>query len=186
MVDGNPCRKYNYFMSDKEQIQKSLHAFVLPAYNEIPDVGLYLDQVTKYINSFLADFPGLEVTPSMISNYVKLKMVSKANRKMYSREQIAYFIFIVLAKTVLSMDSIQDIFAIRENVCTVEQGYEYFRKELIGVLHAFYAPSARDPRPDGVREEIRMLYNVVVTIAHKMYLDMYFRIRKMRENEKEG
>ena len=25
----------------------------LPKYNEIPDVGLYLEQVTKYINSLL-------------------------------------------------------------------------------------------------------------------------------------
>ena len=44
----------------------------LPEYREIPDVGLYLDQAVKYINGILEPYPDLQVTGSMLSNYVKL------------------------------------------------------------------------------------------------------------------
>ena len=43
---------YSEFMKNEE-----LRNFKLPAYREIHDVGLYLDQVAKYINSYLQDFP---------------------------------------------------------------------------------------------------------------------------------
>jgi hypothetical protein len=162
-------------MNDKDKIQAPLHSFLLPAYNEIPDVGLYLDQVTKYINGWLNDFPEMQVTPSMIANYVKLKLVAKATKKAYSREQIAYFIFIAMAKTVLSMDHIRLVFETQAKQCSPEQGYEYFRRDLQAVLSSFYSPSVREAGNDRKgTEEKRMVHNVCVTIAHKMYLDRYF------------
>ena len=48
-------------MNRNEQIIKTLNNFKLPVYEEIPDVGLYLDQVTKYINGYLKD-PSLKVS----------------------------------------------------------------------------------------------------------------------------
>ena len=60
--------------------------FCLPAYNEIPDVGLYLEQTVKYINGYFAPFPDMELTASMVSNYVKKGLVSNPVKKQYSRE----------------------------------------------------------------------------------------------------
>ena len=37
----------------KQQIADSLRDFRLPRYNEIPTVGLYLEQATKYIGEYL-------------------------------------------------------------------------------------------------------------------------------------
>ena len=59
------------------QIHEALKRFTLPTYHEIPDVGLYLDQVAKYMNSFMIDFPEMNVTPSMISNYAKQKLIDR-------------------------------------------------------------------------------------------------------------
>lgn len=162
-------------MNEKKLIQTPLNSFVLPAFSEIPDVGLYLDQVIKYINGWLKDFPEMQVTPSMISNYVKLKLVDKAVKKAYSREQIAYFIFIAMAKTVLSMNHLRIVFAMQKKQCSTEAGYEYFRRELKNVLNAFYAPASKSSQAKTrTSEEERMLHNVCVTIAHKMYLERYF------------
>ncbi len=162
-------------MNEKGKIHAPLNSFTLPKYNEIPDVGLYLDQVTKYINGLLVDFPEMQVTPSMISNYVKLKLVSKATKKTYSREQIAYFIFIALGKTVLSMDHLRMLFATQKQLCPAEDGYEYFRSELEKVLTTFNSPAASDSdSKNRISEERRLLHNICVTIAHKMYLDRYF------------
>ena len=41
---------------DKKIETRVSKEFNLPKYNEIPDVGLYLDQVVKYINSFFIRF----------------------------------------------------------------------------------------------------------------------------------
>ena len=38
----------------KRLIAQSLNGFRLPRYQEIPDVGLYLEQATKYICRYLA------------------------------------------------------------------------------------------------------------------------------------
>ena len=40
----------------------------LPTYEEIPGVGLYLEQTVKYLNEFLVPMLGAEITPSMVSN----------------------------------------------------------------------------------------------------------------------
>lgn len=95
----------------------------LPGYNEIPDVGLYLEQVSKYLNSFLED--DLQLTGTMITNYVKLKIVPKAIKKAYSREQIALFFLVAITKSVLSMDQIRKVFALRNDTRRL---YEDFAK----------------------------------------------------------
>ena len=161
-------------IENKELISQSIAKFHLPRYKEIPDVGLYLDQVTKYINGYLKDFPGMTVTPSMISNYVKLKLISKANKKAYSRDQIAGFIFIVFAKTVLSMNHIQYLLTFQKEHYKVEDAYNYFREELISLLSSLESKTGMDYNEEEA-EEKRMLHNVAITIAYKMYLDSYFR-----------
>jgi hypothetical protein len=39
----------------------------LPTYDQIPNVGLYLEQVTKYISDHLAPLEDIQLTGSMIS-----------------------------------------------------------------------------------------------------------------------
>ena len=70
----------------KEKNIQAMQDFHLPDYAEIPDVGLYLEQVVKYINSFFCDFEEMKITNSMVSNYVKSKLVSNPHKKMYSSD----------------------------------------------------------------------------------------------------
>ena len=55
----------------KQQIRMSIADFHLPRYNEIPNVGLYLEQATKYVCEYLEPLGEYTLPPSMISNYVK-------------------------------------------------------------------------------------------------------------------
>lgn len=167
------------------EIQQILRDMKLPEYGEIPDVGLYLEQVIRFINRYLENFPEMQVTPSMISNYVKLKIVAKPVRKTYSREQIARFLFIVLAKTVLSMDNIRKVFDIQEASYGPEASYEYFRKMLGLALDAFtrepgisekeVLPNREAPKRESSSSEERYMMDCTASaIAHKMYLNLYF------------
>jgi DNA-binding transcriptional MerR regulator len=143
----------------------------MPPYREIPDVGLYLDQVTRYLNGILEEVAS-PVTPSMLSNYVKLKIVSKADHKTYSRDQIARFLFISLAKSVLSMDQIRQTLAILEKTFSVEEGYTLFKTDLEELL-------ARGSLAVSDKSEDReLLKNIAEAVVHKMALDQYFRCRQ--------
>ena len=55
--------------------------FALPRYEELPSVGLYLDQTVQLVNSCFRGFPGVELTPSMVSNYVKKGSSATPSRK---------------------------------------------------------------------------------------------------------
>ena len=79
--------------------------FALPRYEELPSVGLYLDQTVQFVNGYFRSFQGVELTASMVSNYVKKGIISHPVKKKYTREQLASLIYIVVSKTVLSMDN---------------------------------------------------------------------------------
>lgn len=159
-------------MKQNGYVAEALKDFYLPRYTEIPDVGLYLDQVTKYINGFFVSFPEMNVTPSMISNYVKLKMVSKPNKKTYDRDQIAYFLIIVLAKTVLSMNHIQKMFETQKENYSVEKAYEFFRQEFLS--QTSFSEEKKTQKTSPLSEDKEMVHRVVVAIVYKMYLELYF------------
>lgn len=56
-------------------MREDISGFRLPRYEQIPDVGLYLEQTVRYVNSFLAPLGEVELTASMASNYVKHKLL---------------------------------------------------------------------------------------------------------------
>ena len=101
----------------------------LPLYENIPDVGLYLDQITKYINYYLEK--DNQLTGSMITNYVKLKI--------YSRKHIAQFMLIACFKYVLSMEQIKKVFDTSNK--NIEEMYKCFVDSGAGdeVLKSLYA-----------------------------------------------
>ncbi|MCI5723127.1 MAG: DUF1836 domain-containing protein [Erysipelotrichaceae bacterium] len=164
---------------ENKQIVDTLNSFHLPAYNEIPDVGLYLEQVAKFINIYFKDFPEMQVTPSMISNYAKQKLFNRVNKKTYTREQIALLFFIICSKTVLSIENIR--FAIQEihnENETIENLYQYCKLHLIHALSSFTQDDHTDKEEVISDESHRMLKNIITAVAHKMYLDRYFATKK--------
>jgi len=111
----------------------------------------------------------------MISNYVKMGLVANPVKKQYSREQIAALIFIVVTKTVLSMDNIRVFLEIQKQSYDSRRAYEYFRLELENVLRYIFGLKEN---PDTVEaedtDEKIMLRNTIITVAHKVYVDMCF------------
>ena len=169
---------------NEEKLNEILKNFHLPTYGEIPDVGLYLEQVVKYINSFLTDFPEMHVTSSMISNYVKLKIITSPHKKTYSRNQIGALIFIVCVKTVLSMDHIRECLRMVPTFESYKEAYEFFRVKMLWVMDSF-----RETSDDLVRtsanETESALENIVIAVAHKMYLERYFELREQAQLNRE-
>lgn len=156
----------------KKNISKSIQPFHLPKYDEIPDSGLYLDQTAQFINGYLYIFPDLEVTPYMISNYVKKGLISRSTKKLYSREQISYLIFIAFAKSVLSMENIRLFVDIQKNSYDLEKAYEYFRQELLNIMEYVFGlkQNLENVGEDDSSEKL-LLRNTIIAVAHKVYLE---------------
>lgn len=159
----------------KRSIVSSIEGFSLPRYHEIPSVGLYLDQTAKYIAEYLSCLGDYALTGSMISNYVKKGLVSNPVRKLYSREQIAYLLFIAVAKSVLSMDDLRLFIRLQQRTYTTEVAYDYFCSEFENVLQYVFGIKDRlDTVGVDSTDEKHMLRNTIITVAHKIYLEKCF------------
>lgn len=143
----------------------------LPAYHAIPDVGLFLEQVTQYINSYLSPIDGAAITGSMISNYVKRGLIASPVKKQYNREQIAQLFFISAAKSVLSLEELQTILQVQQRSYPTGVAYDYFCQELENVLqYVFGIKDTLDTVGVEHSEEKTLLRNTIIAAAHRAYL----------------
>ena len=156
----------------KEYIAASVRNFRLPRYEEIPNVGLYLEQTAKYINEYLAPMQDGALTPSMISNYVKKHLISNPIKKQYSRDQIAYLFFIAVAKSVLSLDALTNFIRVQQNTYDLPKAYNYFAAELENLLlYTFEVKDTLDTVGQDDTDEKRLLYSCIVAVIQKIYLE---------------
>lgn len=165
-------------------MEKDIQDFSLPRYNEIPDVGLYLKQVVKYINETLGPVFGIAVTETMISNYVKMHLVPNAIKKQYYRDQIATFMFIVLTKTIVSLDNIQLLLKMREEKYEPQEAYELFGKAFTRIMrNTFGIAAEEDVEP---ADEVQALMkNIIIAIVQKYYIDRCFlELKEEQDNAK--
>ena len=159
----------------KAMLRDAVRGFHLPKYQDIPDVGLYLEQTVQYICGIYSCLGDDLLTGSMVGNYVKKDLIANPVKKRYNREQIAYLIFIAIGKLVLSMDDLLLMVEIQQRTYPSEIAYEYFRQELGNVLRFVFGSTGElDALGVDAPDEKIMLRNVIITAAHKLYLDQLF------------
>lgn len=82
--------------------------------NEIPNIDLYMDQVTTFMDNNLASSKRFEddklLTKTMINNYTKNKLLPPPTKKKYTKNHMLLLIFIYYLKNILSINDIQSIF----------------------------------------------------------------------------
>ncbi len=78
---------------------------------DIPNIDLYMDQVTTFMNEELAEtkrYPDDKIlTKTMINNYTKNNLLPAPDKKKYSKEHLLTLIFIYYFKGILSINDIQ-------------------------------------------------------------------------------
>ena len=97
-------------MEQLHQIYETLGAHTLPAWEELPDFELYMDQVLSLVGRYLWKLPDSgerPLTASMVNNYVKLKVLPPPVRKRYDRTHVARLLMICILKPVLPISDIQ-------------------------------------------------------------------------------
>ena len=119
----------------------------------LPDIGLYMDQVVTWLErqmsppeiSARADFQTTEkssaatngsrvargavstsLTPSMINNYAKAKIIPRTEGKKYSREHLALLLVVFSLKRVLSMSDLGALTSGLMDSSEIKRMYEIF------------------------------------------------------------
>ncbi len=92
--------------------EKYMADFKVPTWEELPNIGLYMEQVIQLMGHYLEYLPPeirdeQFVTPAAINNYVRKGVMPKPEKKKYYRLQIAYLLLICTLKQRLTISTIQ-------------------------------------------------------------------------------
>ncbi len=125
-------------MVDKETLRQKmllwdelLSKYSLPAWDAFPMLPLYMDQVVFLLNQYLTMLPeqaeDKQLTPAMINNYVKLKIIPPPVRKRYGRAHLAYLLIVCVCKQTLNTSDIKKLIPLSLSEDEAREIYESFR-----------------------------------------------------------
>ena len=122
---------------------------------EIPNIDLYMDQVTTFMETQLSSTKRYEqdkiLTKTMINNYAKNRLLPPPEKKKYSKDHMLLLIFIYYFKNILSINDIQKLLTPMTD--------RYFKNES-GTDMAWLYSHIMDSEPDQAKrigEDIRQL-----------------------------
>lgn len=95
------------------ELQKKLKSIDYIKTEDVPNIGLYMDQITTFMDDQLEACKRYEddkiLTKAMINNYAKNNLLPPPEKKKYSKEHVLTLLFIYYFKNLLSINDIQSI-----------------------------------------------------------------------------
>ncbi len=116
----------------KKEVSKILEELIennTISVSSIPNIDLYIDQVTTFIENSLFTNQSNHLTKSMVNNYCKNKIISPAVKKKYTKSHIMLLIMIYNTKSILSITDIGTIF---NNIH--QENVEQYYKETVNLI----------------------------------------------------
>ena len=112
-----------------EMLLKILQSIGYVKPEDIPNIDLYMDQITTFMDNQLEASKRHEddkiLTKTMINNYAKNDLLPPPEKKKYSKEHVLTLIFIYYLKNILSISDIQSILnPITENYFGNKDGFD--------------------------------------------------------------
>ena len=118
-------------MEELKQLKQRLEQERPVAWEELPDLALYMDQVISYIPRQLISFKEEDqLTSAMVNNYIKDGLVPRADGKRYGPVHLGYLTAVCAMKKVLS---VKDMRAMLDSVPDSKEPrsiYNYFCRAL--------------------------------------------------------
>ena len=178
---------------DKDDILKSIleHISDLDYIKtaDIPNIELYMDQVTTFMDSQMASskrYPDDKVlTKTMINNYAKNHLLPSPNKKKYSKDHVLMLIFIYYFKSFLSISDIQalltplaDRYFQKEDGLNVEDLYnevfgmekeqvEYLKKDL---MEKYQTASQSFAEAEEKDREFLTMFSFICLLSFDVYM----------------
>ncbi len=161
------------FMQHTDSWKKLLNDYCFPTWDDLPSFDLYMDQVIALMNDYLSVFvpsgstQASAMTPPMINNYVKLKVMPAPRKKKYSKIHLAYLIMISSLKQALNIPSIQKIIPLLDNENDIRLMYEAFSENQQKTFSyiAGKISSVAEPVFESENGSAEKMHNLTVQIA---------------------
>ena len=156
---------------------------------DIPNIELYMDQVTTFMDSQMASskrYPDDKVlTKTMINNYAKNHLLPSPNKKKYSKEHVLMLIVIYYFKSFLSISDIQalltplaDRYFQKEDGLNVEDLYnevfgmekeqvEYLKKDL---MEKYQTASQSFAEAEEKDREFLTMFSFICLLSFDVYM----------------
>ncbi len=156
--------------------------FKMPRYNELPNIGLYIDQVLAYLDEI---FEPLELskgekllTSSMVNNYVKKGVLPVTVKKRYYREHLAYLVIVCMAKQIFTIDEVVRMIKIQKSHYNIETAYNYICDELEKIVVSVFT---EQPLPQDTsrthKQQRYFVRNTLISVVYKIHtqrlMDIY-------------
>lgn len=120
----------------RDNILTGLKELKLPRYKDLPDFGIYSEQLVEIVNKALEAMfdKDNKLTKSMVNNYVKHKIMPSPIKKRYFRNHIVYCIVITVFKNNLSIAEIDGGILHELKKSSIEESYNYFCDKIESVM----------------------------------------------------
>lgn len=167
---------------------------------DIPNIDLYMDQVTTFMDEHLGQSKRYEddkvLTKTMINNYAKNNLLPPPVKKKYSKEHLLIMIFIYYFKNFLSIKDIEtmlepitdkyfdtdqdfDITSIYKEVCELEKSrIPEFEKEIIRSYNS--SKKCFDEAPEDDRDSLQ-LFAFICNLSFDIYVKKQI-VEKLLDN----
>lgn len=128
----------------------SLKELKLPRYKDLPDFGIYSEQLVEIVNKALEAMfdKDNKLTKSMVNNYVKHKIMPSPIKKRYFRNHIVYCIVITVFKNNLSIAEIDGGILHELKKSSIEESYNYFCDKIESVMRLIIDILDKQDDPD--------------------------------------
>ena len=156
---------------------------------DIPNIDLYMDQVTSFMDEHLKNSKRYEddkiLTKTMINNYAKNKLLPPPVKKRYSKEHMLVLIFIYYFKGFLPLNDISSIlkpinerffnsdkeFGIEDIYSEVyELGKEQIGKICRDIMESYHAAANSQPTCPEEDQEFLQLFSFICMLSFDIYI----------------
>ncbi len=173
---------------NNEEILKILKQYISVediSIDKIPNIDLYMDQVTTFIEDNLKGYKRNEeqkiITKTMINNYTKDKILTSPNKKKYNKNHLILLILIYHLKSNLSINDIGLILKDKED--NIQDIYSKFLEYKKISDNEFYNKIESDLNSIKEKEDTAImlfLLNLINEVNQRKYLaekiiDLYFK-----------
>ena len=161
----------------------ALASFSLPYFEEIPDIGLYREQVILYVEHVLSPLTGgitdVWLTPSMVNNYIKSGLIDPPVKKAYTREQIAQLLVCCILKQIIPIPLIDNLLEIQQMAVATQVAYNSFVDQLSYALAKVFSVQNQTHAPSepATTRECTLIRASAYAFANTVLLTTYLKYR---------
>lgn len=143
----------------------------MPRWDELPDIDIYMDQLVKIVDRYTSNLQ-LEhtkpLTPSMINNYVKLKLVPKPYKKKYGKKHLARIIVITVLKQAFEIPAIKSGIEFQIDSTDSKDAYNFFCDHLEATIRWFIIKENESLTIDHIKDGYAPIQMACTTFIAKL------------------